>query len=187
MSNRRAAIRRERKDRVRAEKNKTVQGKLERAKFDGKTEGRMAAVGVVLEVLYDKWHFSNNKVNKMLERVGYESPRLEREGTRFVVTWYADKIAKKINDIHPNIPAKDAFAAIKYISKNEMYITAVATMLTALNELYDFSTNKKGTGRLDYIIDYSVKEYVEMCNDYQIKTGEYYLDRMTKKTGYAVC
>lgn len=103
MSNRRAAIRRERKDRVRAEKNKTVQGKLERARFDGKTEGRMAAVGVVLEVLYD------------------------------------------------------------------------------------FSTNKKGTGRLDYIIDYSVKEYVEMCNDYQIKTGEYYLDRMTKKTGYAVC
>lgn len=186
MSNRRAFIRRERLEREKASKRNTTQGKMERAKFDGKTEGRKAAVGIVMEVLYDKWNFSSNKVNEVLERVGQESARLEREGTRFVVTWYADKIVNKIKDVRPPVPGGDAFETIKFVSKNEMYITAVAIMLTVLNELYDFSTNKKETGRLDYIINYSVNKYIEMTLDYKVKTGEYYMNRMRKRTGYKI-
>lgn len=186
MSNRRAAIRRERLAREKAVRKKTTQGKIERAKFDGKTEGRKAAVGVVMEVLFDRWHFSANKVNEVLECVAKESARLEREGTRFVVRWYADKIIAKIKEVHPPVPGENDFETVKYVSKNEMYITAVAIMLTALNELYDFSTNKKETGRLDYIINYSVNRFVEMSFDYKVKTGEYYLSRMRKKTGYKI-
>ena len=53
-----------------------------------------------------------------------------------------------------------------------------------LNELFNFSSNDKNTGRLDYIMEYCTNRYLEMQLDPDKNTAEYYFERMLRRTGY---
>ena len=100
MSARRAAIRRERLQRNKIEKKKGKLGSLERAKEQGIIDGRALAVSVCLEVLHSKYKLSNNKAQQLLNAIGKESARFDNPGVRFVLEYYAEKIAKKINSLY---------------------------------------------------------------------------------------
>ena len=186
MSARRALIRRERKQNSKMKKHKTTNGKLERAKAKGVKDGRNIAGFVVLEVLHDKYKLSNEKAQQVLDCVGKDSTKLDRPGTRFVVLHYADKFFDKVESMGTYLYEDDIEKKIYYISRNELYGNTVAMLLTALNELFNFSSNSKGTGRLDYIMEYCANRYLEMQLDPEHKTPEYYFRKMKRKTGYDV-
>ena len=184
MSARRAAIRRERLQRNKIEKKKGKLGSLERAKEQGIIDGRALAVSVCLEVLHSKYKLSNNKAQQLLNAIGKESARFDNPGVRFVLEYYAEKIAKKINAIKEYQEIKDVETQIYCISRDDLYVTSVAIILTELNELWNFSSNDKNTGRLDYIMEYCTNRYLEMQLDPDKNTAEYYFERMLRRTGY---
>ena len=184
MSARRAAIRRERLQRNKIEKKKGKLGSLERAKEQGIIDGRALAVSVCLEVLHSKYKLSNNKAQQLLNAIGKESARFDNPGVRFVLEYYAEKIAKKINTIKEYQEIKDVETQIYCISRDDLYVTSVAIILTELNELWNFSSNDKNTGRLDYIMEYCTNRYLEVQLDCEHNTAQYYFERMLRKTGY---
>ena len=143
MSARRATIRRERLQRNKVEKKKGKLGSLERAKEQGIIDGRALAVSVCLEVLHSKYKLSNNKAQQLLNAIGKESARFDNPGVRFVLEYYAEKIAKKINAIKEYQEIKDVETQIYCISRDDLYVTSVAIILTELNELFNFSSNDK--------------------------------------------
>ena len=165
MSARRAAIRRERLQRNKIEKKKGKIGSLERAKEQGIIDGRALAVSVCLEVLHSKYRLNNNKAQQLLNAIGKESARFDNPGVRFVLEYYAEKIAKKINAIKEYQEIKDVETQIYCISRDDLYVTSVAIILTELNELFNFSCNDKNTGRLDYIMEYCTNRYLEVQLD----------------------
>lgn len=184
MSARRAAIRRERLQRNKIEKKKGKLGSLERAKEQGIIDSRALAVSVCLEVLHNKYKLSNNKAQQLLNAIGKESARFDNPGVRFVLEYYAEKIAKKINAIKEYQEIKDVETQIYCISRDDLYVTSVAIILTELNELFNFSSNDKNSGRLDYIMEYCTNRYLEMQLDPGKNTAEYYFERMLRRTGY---
>lgn len=186
MSARRAMIRRERKQNSKIEKHKAMNGKLERAKAKGVKDGRNIAGSVALEVMHDKYKLSNEKAQQVLDCVGKDSTKLDKPGTRFVVQHYADMFFNKVKSMNNYLYEDDIEKRIYYISRNELYISTVAMLLTALNDLFNFSSNKKETGRLDYIMEYCANRYLEMQLDPEHKTADYYFQKMLKKTGYIV-
>lgn len=185
MSARRATIRRERLQRNKVEKKKGKLGSLERAKEQDIIDGRALAVSVCLEVLHSKYKLSNNKAQQLLNAIGKESARFDNPGVRFVLEYYAEKIAKKINAIKEYQEIKDVETQIYCISRDDLYVTSVAIILTELNELFNFSSNDKNTGRLDYIMEYCANRFIEMQLDAEHKTVDYYYDKMVRKTGYS--
>lgn len=186
MSARRAAIRRERAQRAKAEKNKTPQGKLECARNKGILDGRAIAASVILEVLHDKYKFSNAKVQKLLECVGKEAVKFDQEGTRFVLEHYADKLSKKINAVDVYQDMKDIETQVYCVARDDLFVSSAAVMFDALNELFGFSSNSKGTWKLDYIMEYCVNRYIEVQLDPEHKTADYYFQKMKRRTGYDV-
>lgn len=184
MSARRAAIRRERLQRNKIEKKKGKIGNLERAKEQGIIDGRALAVSACLEVLHTKYKLSNNKAQQLLNAVGKESARFDNPGVRFVLEYYAEKFAEKINAIKEYQQIKDVETQIYCISRDDLYVTSVAIILTELNELFNFSSNDKNTGRLDYIMEYCTNRYLEVQLDCEHNTAQYYFERMLRKTSY---
>lgn len=184
MSARRAAIRRERLQRNKIEKKKGKIGSLERAKEQGVIDGRAIGVSACLEVLHSKYKFSNNKAQQLLDVMGKESARLDDAGVRFVANYYAEKFEKKLDALGMYQDAADISTKIYCASKHELFVTSVAIALMVLNELWNFSSNDKNTGRLDYIMEYCTNRYLEVQLDCEHNTAQYYFERMLRKTGY---
>lgn len=186
MSARRAAIRKERLQREKAKRSKTMLGKLERAKQRGILDGRVIASSVILEVLHDRYKFSNAKAQEILKCSGKECLKQDRDGTRFVLEFYAKKIQEKINTVDIYQKMSDIETQVYCINRDDLFVSVAAIMLSALNELYNFSSNSKGSGRLDYIMEYCVNRYIEVQLDPEHKTADYYFQKMKRKTGYDV-
>lgn len=184
MSARRATIRRERLQRNKIEKKKGKVGSLERAKEQGIIDGRAIGVSACLEVLHSKYKFSNNKAQQLLNVMGRESARLDDTGVRFVANYYAEKFEKKLDALGMYQDIADIPTKIYCASKHELFVTSVAIVLMVLNELWNFSSNDKNTGRLDYIMEYCTNRYLEMQLDPDNNTAEYYFERMLRRTGY---
>ncbi len=184
MSARRATIRRERLQRNKVDKKKCAMAELERAKEQGIIDGRAIGVSACLEVLHSKYKFSNNKAQQLLNVMGRESARLDDTGVRFVANYYAEKFEKKLDVLGMYQDIADIPTKIYCASKHELFVTSVAIALMVLNELWNFSSNDKNTGRLDYIMEYCTNRYLEMQLDPDNNTAEYYFERMLRRTGY---
>lgn len=184
MSARRAAMRRERLQRNKIDKKKCAMAELERAKEQGIIDGRAIGVSACLEVLHSKYKFSNNKAQQLLNVMGRESARLYDTGVRFVANYYAEKFEKKLDALGMYQDIADIPTKIYCASKHELFVTSVAIVLMVLNELWNFSSNDKNTGRLDYIMEYCTNRNLEMQLDPDKNTAEYYFERMLRRTGY---
>lgn len=184
MSARRAAIRKERLQREKAKKSKTMLGKLERAKQKGILDGRVIASSVILEVLHSKYRLSNQKAQKVLDCTMKESVKADQQGTNFVLNFYAEKLSKKIDAVDVYQDMNDIETQVYCVGRYNLFVSTAAVMFAALNELYGFSSNNKGTGRLDYIMEYCVNRYIEIQLDPGHKTADYYFQKMRRNTGY---
>lgn len=177
-------MRRERLQRKKIDKKKCAMAELERAKEQGIIDGRAIGVSACLEVLHSKYKFSNNKAQQLLNVMGRESARLYDTGVRFVANYYAEKFEKKLDALGMYQDTADIATKIYCASKHELFVTSVAIVLMVLNELWNFSSNDKNTGRLDYIMEYCTNRYLEMQLDPDNNTAEYYFERMLRRTGY---
>ena len=186
MSVRRAMIRREAMKRIKDEKRKSPMGKLERARNRGVSDGRTIAASVVFQILHDKYSLTNSQIQKLYDFVNKESARLDDIGVKFVAEHYYDMFAERIDRVRVQQEYKSLEEEAYCRSRDNLYISTVAVILMCLNELWDYSSNSKNTGRLDFVMEYCSTRYLEFQLDPKNHTADYYFNKMTRKTGYVI-
>lgn len=177
------AIKRERAAAKHASENNTAAGELEQAACKGMYAGRNIAACVVLEVLKEKYRFSEASANKLIQFVYTESAKFEEDATDFVANFYAERFYKKVKG-YPVTPNTDTKTAIYRKQRDNFFISSCSVMFMVLNEFFQFGTNLKNTGRLDMVMEFCANRYLEIQLDPDHKTEEYYLKRAMEKTGF---
>lgn len=154
MSDRRAAVRRERKERLKAGKRKAPDAEIIRAAEQGKLDGRIIAFCVIANLLYDLHGFRRKRIEIFLKKCNKEATRFDQEGLQFVLKSYADKLIAKINNADVMQKPKSIEEQIYLNTRDDLYVSSIALMLAVLNDDYGMASNMKNTGRLDTIMEY---------------------------------
>ena len=182
MSLRRAAMRREKREREKALKSRSPDGELARAKEQGKIDGRALAVFISSIYLHEDFRWGANRILEMIEKGNKEAARFDNEGVWFAFNFYADKIAEKLNqqEIGAKI-VKTVAEKVYYDSRNDFFISGLATVISVLSSDYNFGWNTKGTGRLDRLTESVVAEYMNVLEE---RTSiEVYQERILEEIG----
>lgn len=96
-SNKRAAMRRELKAREKLNKGPVTTEKLmARAFVAGKNEGIELATAIMSLALHEEYGFGNNRLQKLYERIGKESLKMDELPTQFNVDYYIAKLRDEV-------------------------------------------------------------------------------------------
>lgn len=157
MSAKRAAIRRERKDREKAMKSKDDS---DRRAIKGRDDGRELAFFATINVLHEYFHFGKKRIKKFMDMCREESARYDNEVVQFILQYYANKIDKKISEIPlSDVCSKDV---IYVINRNNAFVTSLSIMCVVLNESFGMASNMKNTGRMDEVMERVCMEYIKV-------------------------
>ena len=183
MSDRRAAVRRERKERAKIQRNKSSSGEMLRAAEQGKIDGRAIAFCVIANLLYDLHGFRKKRIEDFLTKCNKEATRFDNIGVQFVIKFYADKLLEKINRVDETQKPKSIIDHVYLTQRDEFYVSSIALMLAVLNDDYGMASNGKNTGRLDTIMEYCTNEYMKLQLDPDGHTADWYVKHTREKTG----
>ena len=183
MSAKRAAIRRERKERRKAEHRKAPDGEARRAAEQGRMDGRTLAACIIINVLYDQFGFRDKRLMRMVKQINQEALKFDQEATRFNLEFYAGRLQERIQAAQIRHRVESLTETIYGSVRDEYFISSGAVMFMVLNEYFGFASNNKGTGRTDLIIAYMVNEYVKVNLDPEGHDVKFYYSRMKEKTG----
>lgn len=183
MSAKGAAIRRERKERWKAENRKAPDEEYRRAGQQGRIDGRTLAACIIINILYDRFGFRDKRLMRMVEQINRETLKFDQEATRFNLEFYADRLGERIRSAQIKPRAENLTETIYASVRDEYFISSAAVMFMVLNEHFGFASNAKGTGRTDLIMEYIVNEYIKINLDVEGHGVEFYYHRMKEKTG----
>lgn len=186
MSARRAAVRRERKSRKKAEKNKSAEGALLRASEEGLIEGRTIAACVVLDVLFRSYGWKKKRLSGFLERIMQQSAKGSEEITVTASLPWQERMIEAVRMKRVYLQAKSITQEVFYVKRNEAYIASCAVMLLVLFSEYGFSTNGKRSGRADRIMMECVERYWQMHENPERYAGKALLARTRELTGLQI-
>lgn len=182
MSDRRAAIRREKMERMKIEKHKSPVGDMERAYMQWTMDGRVLAVCIVFCILKEQYKFTTGKLNKLLQLGNQEAIKFYQPATMFNLSFYHDRMMEKLSKVKLNITVNGAKERAYVERRNELFISSCALMFIVLNQEFGFASNSKGTGRTDIIMEYAMNEFIKfnLDKDYSV---DWYIKRLEEKTG----
>lgn len=189
MSNRRAAIRRDRKEREKIMKSKAPGADMLRLKNEGWEEGKILAVCVGLEALYDSFGWKKGKLYHFTEKIGKNSANCNKQVLQFAIQPWKERLIERITEIagdKPRMTVECLKDKIKFEERNETYMAAALIVIVTLFSEYGFSSNKKRTGRMDKVLDRYAIRYLNILEDSVYYCGKEYLKRVRKMTGINV-
>lgn len=180
MSDRRAAIRRERNERAKIAKHKSQNGDLERLVEKGTIEGRVLAVYAVFCTLKEHYNFGKTRLEKLLNLSNKEAVKFEQTATQFNMKHYQKKMMERITTSNSLEAYKqDIKEEIYTMRRNEVFISSCSMLFIVLNQEFGFSSNSKGSGRLDKIMDYVLDKFGKI----QFNQGiNWYIKELEQKT-----
>ena len=182
MSDRRAAIRRERAERKKAEKHKAPISRLERADLRGTADGKTLAISIVFSVLKEKYGFGKKKLLRICDLISKESLKYRQAATAFNIEFYRGRMLDKIGKIDLKISPERLEEAVYVAQRDETFVVSCAIIFIVLNQEFNFSSNSKGTGRTDLIMEYATNEFIKFNLD-KTRDAVWYYERFKKITG----
>lgn len=183
MSARRAAVRRERKEREKISKYNSSNGEMIRLAEQGKLEGRAIAFCSIANILYELYGFKRNRIESFLKECNKEATRFDNEGFRFVIQFYGDEISKKLNEIECFEKPKNLIDCV-YINQRDIYIvSSLSIMFSVLNSKYGMALKKNGKGRLNKILDCFLLEFIKIQSEPGRYNVEFYKKKAKEKIG----
>lgn len=180
MSSRRAAIRREHKERKKILEDKSPKGRERRIRLKGQNDGRTIAYYTVLYLLLKEYGFNNKKIEKMCRHIAEESIKFSQEGEQFVVIHYGKKIAEIVNKSGYQLLFRDLEDAWYQTERDDYYFSTCSIMVIVLKDNFGFGTNKAGNGRLDKVMQFCAEEYLKIQQEMPMRTPEWYQKRAMK-------
>ena len=182
MSNRRAAMRRERMEREKINKSKSPTAEYERAVMQGTLDGRVYGACIVLCTVKKLYKMSKKNLSKLLEASNKEAVKFNEDATMFNLQFYQDKMLDKLQKTPVKTYVDNAKEKIYVMRRNELFISSCCLMFLALKQEFGFSSNSKGTGRIDIIMEYVLNEYIKMQYD-KTRDIEFYIKKTKEETG----
>ena len=185
-SNRRAAIRRDKKEREKILKNKSPQAKLIQARNKGYEEGKMIATSVFLECMAIDFGWGKKKIKEASDLIATDSMRSGSEVINFVVNIWNKKLVDRVQEqgqgnIVVNIDNLEE--SLMYNERNQTYFACCSLVLSALYSNYGFSSNSKQTGKLDKLMNRFVIRFYQMMENPKYYSGEKCMARVDENTG----
>ncbi len=180
MSARRAAIRRERMQRKKIAKHNSTNGELERVVEKGTLEGRVLAVYTVFTTLKEHYNFGKTKLEKLLNLSNKEAVKFEQPATQFTMKHYQKRMMERIaKNNSREVYKQDIKEEIYVMRRNDVFVSSCSMMFIVLNQDFGFSSNSKGTGRIDKIMNYVLEEFEKVQSNYDIG---WYIRELEEKT-----
>ena len=176
-------MRREEKERQKAQKDKSPQGKWKRAAEQGRLDGRMIASSIINCILYEQYGFRKKRLLRFIEQCNREALKFDQEATRFTIEMRAEKLIEKMNSINANIKIRGTETAVYVETRNTYLVSSCGVSFMVLNQYFEFGSNDNGTGRLDLITEYIANEYLKMMLDPKGHSADYYKRKLRKVTG----
>ena len=162
MSDRRAQIRRERAEFRKIAKHKSPMGDMERAVAQGIIDGRILAACIVFGVLKDHFNFGTKRLGRLLELSNKECGKFEQAATQFNIQFYKERMVERTQLANISLKEKDLKERAYTVQRCEVFSSACAIMFIVLNQAFGFSSNEKGTGRTDVIMEYALDEFIKV-------------------------
>ena len=185
-SNRRAAIRRDKKEREKILKNKSPQAKLIQARNKGYEEGKMIATSVFLECMAIDFGWDKKKIKEASDLIAADSMRSSSEVINFVVNIWNKKLVDRVQEQGQGnivVSIDNLEESLMYNERNQTYFACCSLVLSALYSNYGFSSNGKQTGKLDKLINRFVIRFYQMMENPKYYSGEKCMERVDENTG----
>lgn len=185
-SNRRAAIRRDKKEREKILKNKSPQAKLIQARNKGYEEGKMIATSVFLECMAIDFGWGKKKIKEASDLIAADSMRSSPEVINFVVNIWNKKLVDRVQEQGQGnivVSIDNLEESLMYNERNQTYFACCSLVLSALYSNYGFSSNSKQTGKLDKLINRFVIRFYQMMENPKYYSGEKCMERVDENTG----
>ena len=185
-SNRRAAIRRDKKEREKILKNKSPQAKLIQARNKGYEEGKMIATSVFLECMAIDFGWDKKKIKEASDLIAADSMRSSSEVINFVVNIWNKKLVDRVQEQGQGnivVSIDNLEESLMYNERNQTYFACCSLVLSALYSNYGFSSNSKQTGKLDKLMNRFVIRFYQMMENPKYYSGEKCMARVDENTG----
>lgn len=185
-SNRRAAIRRDKKAREKVLKNKSPQAKMLQVKNKGYDEGKLIATSVFLETAVIDYGWETEKIKEATDFIATTSMNSRSEVVNFVCNIWNKKLVERIQGYDKQkivLNVDNLEESIMYEERNQTYFACCSLVLSALYSNYGFSTNSKQTGKLDKLMNRFVTRFYQMMDSPKYYTGEKCMARVEEVTG----
>ena len=185
-SNRRAALRRDKKEREKILKNKSPQANLIKAKNKGYEEGKLIATSVFLETAVIDFGWKEKKIEEASDFIASTSMNSRSEVINFVCNIWNKKLVERIQDYDQKkivLNVDNLEESIMYEERNQTYFACCSLVLSALYSNYGVSSNSKQTGKLDKFINRFVIRFYQMMENPKYYTGEKCMKRVEEVTG----
>ena len=184
-SNRRAAIRRDKKEREKILKNKSPQAKLIQARNKGYEEGKMIATSVFLECMAIDFGWGKKKIKEASDLIAADSMRSSPEVINFVVNIWNKKLVDRVQEQGQGnivVSIDNLEESLMYNERNQTYFACCSLVLSALYSNYGFSSNSKQTGKLDKLMNRFVIRFYQMMENPKYYSGEKCMARVDENT-----
>ena len=185
MSNRRAEMRRAQREEYKLQKNKGKDAELMRAQKRGFENGKVISAATVIQALYTEIRWDEDKINSFAFSVA-DQKNSNATVVDFAATVWRDKLEKRIEE-RATAPIKmvvrSAIQSIEYRNRNVAYLNCCAFMFTNLYSNFNLSSNNKGTGKLDKVIEKCVQCWYDFMQNPDYYSNEKCKARTKEITG----
>ena len=189
MSNRRAALRREQREREKILKNKSENADLMRAQMKGFENGKIISACTVVDALATEMHWDKEKIIDFTKNVALQSAKGNAEIIEFAVQPWKDKLEQRLKEHSPELPKmslNSILQGIEFQHRNMAYVGCCALMFLNLFSNFNLSSNNKGSGTLDKIINQCVVHFYDLQQNPQKYEPEKCLERTRALTGVSI-
>ena len=127
-----------------------------------------------------KYNFGKTKLEKLLNLANREAPKFEQPATQFNLNHYKKKMVERMSKSNNlDIYKQDVKEEIYVMRRNEVFVSACCMLFIVLNQEFRFSSNSKGNGRLDKIMNDVLERFEKNQFAYEIS---WYIRELEQKT-----
>lgn len=156
---------------------------MESAKNKGMTDGRVISGCVIMEILHRQYQFNQKQLEKLMQYANEKNKKLKEEVTNFIVNYWCKRLETKLLAESRKKYVMNEKEKAYYTKLYEYYCSGCAVMFSSLVDLYNFSSNSKGTGKLDFLMEWCVNRYIELQMRTEGNLAKYYVERLNRKAG----
>lgn len=182
-------MRRAKREEYKLAKNKSANSELMRAQARGFKNGKVISASTTVQALFTELGWSENKISTFAQSVADQYRNTDAEVVDFAVNIWKNKLEKRIED-HATAPTKmivhSAVQSIEYRHRNLAYLQCCSLMFSNLYSNFDLSSNNKGTGKLDMVIEKCVLCWYDFLKNPEYYSNEKCIARTKEITGVSL-
>lgn len=188
MSSRRAAIRRERKEREKIMKNKSKDGEMKRLQYLSWENGKIISFTTILDALHSEFGWEKEQLAEFLESARTQSLDTDPNVLEIAAVPWHRKLEEAIQkrNVIGSMRKFSLLQEMGYQQRNISYIRCCSFFLLNLFSNYNLSSNNKGTGKLDRIIEICAIHFQDFMRNPDDYTNEKCVQRTERLTGVRV-